>query len=79
MLSKSKASLVLLRLTQPSTLSGAGSEGESQLQFVYSHKACSFTLPSVGSRVTTVAAGPGFLSGTLAVVLASLHPGLVVK
>lgn len=55
----------------------ADSEGDSQLQTVYRQEGCSFTLPHGGSRVTTVAAGPGFLSETLAVVLPSLGPGLV--
>lgn len=76
MLSKSKASLVLPWLMQPSPLSVVGSEGDSQLQPLCCQEGCSITLPRVVSRVTTVAAGRGVL--TLAVVLASLGPGAVI-
>lgn len=76
MLLKSKASLVLPWLMEPSPLSVVGSEGDSQLRPLCCQEGRSFTLPRVVGGVTTVAAGPGVL--TLGVVLASFGPGPVI-
>lgn len=79
MLSKSKTSKVFPWLTQPSPLSVAGSEGDIQLQDVFCQEGCSFILLSVGSRVTILVAGPGFLSETLLVVVASFGHSLLME